>query len=128
MFKQTIFILLFVLLFACQAAPAPEGILNGHVSIGPLQPAIREGVPEPTPNPEVYAARQIVIFDQSGRKEIARASINAAGDYEIALPAGTYVVDINHSGIDLAKGLPAQVEIRPNEVALLDIAIDTGIR
>lgn len=69
-----------------------------------------------------------MIFDQSGRKEIARASINAAGDYEIALPAGTYVVDINQSGIDLAKGLPAQVEISPNEVTLLDIAIDTGIR
>jgi len=102
--------------------------LKGHVSIGPLQPAIQEGVPEPTPNPEVYAARQIVIFDQSGRKEIARASINVTGDYEIALPAGTYVVDINHSGIDFAKGLPAQVEIRPNEVTLLDIAIDTGIR
>jgi len=128
MIKRTIFISLFVLLFACQVAPAPEGILKGHVSIGPLQPAIREGVPEPTPNPEVYAARQVVIFDQKGREEIVRASINAAGNYEIALPAGIYVVDINHSGIDFAKGLPAQVEISLNEVTLLDIAIDTGIR
>jgi hypothetical protein len=91
-------------------------------------PAIREGEVEPTPNPEMYAARQIVIFDQRGQKEIARASINVAGDYEIALPEGTYVVDINHSGIDFAEGLPAQVDIRPNEVARLDIAIDTGIR
>ncbi len=128
MFKRTFFISLSILLFACQVAPAPKGILKGHVSIGPIQPAIQEGVPEPTPNPEMYAARQIVIFDQRGRKEVARASINAAGDYEIALPAGTYVVDINHSGIDFAKGLPAQVEIRPNEVTLLDIDIDTGIR
>ncbi|MEA1979236.1 MAG: hypothetical protein U9N80_15205 [Chloroflexota bacterium] len=128
MIKRTIFISLFILLFACQVAPTPEGILKGHVSIGPLQPVVREGVPEPTPNPEVYAARQVVIFDQRGRKENARASINAAGDYEIALPAGIYLVDINHSGIDFAKGLPAQVEISPNEVTLLDIAIDTGIR
>lgn len=128
MIKRTFCISLFVLLFACQVAPAPEGILKGHVLIGPIQPAIREGVPEPTPNPEMYAARKIVIFDQKGRKEIARVSINAAGDYEIALPAGTYLVDINHSGIDFAKGLPAKVEIRANEVALLDIAIDTGIR
>lgn len=128
MFKQTIFISLFVLLFACQVTQAPEGILKGHVSIGPIQPAIREGVPEPTPNPEMYAARQIVIFDQSGRKEIVRASINAVGDYEVRLPAGIYTVDISHSGIDFAKGLPALVEIRPNEVTRLDIAIDTGIR
>ncbi len=76
----------------------------------------------------MYVARQIVIFDQRAQKQIARASINTAEDYEIALPAGTYVVDINHSGIDFAKGLPAQVEIRPNEVTRLDIAIDTGIR
>ena len=128
MFKRTIFISLFVLLFACQVAQAPEGILKGHVSIGPIQPAIQEVVPEPTPNPEMYTARQIVIFDQSGRKEIVRASINTVGDYEVRLPAGIYTVDISHSGIDFAKGLPAQVEIRPNEVTRLDIAIDTGIR
>ena len=61
MLKRILFISLSVLLFACQVAPAPEGILKGHVSIGPLQPAIREGVPEPTPNPEIFAARQVVI-------------------------------------------------------------------
>ncbi len=128
MFKRTIFLLLFILLFACKVVQAPDGILKGHVSIGPIQPVIREGVPEVTPNPEMYATRQIVIFDQSGRKEIVRASINAVGDYEARLPAGIYTVDISHSGIDFAKGLPAQVEIRPNEVTHLDIAIDTGIR
>jgi hypothetical protein len=102
--------------------------LKGHVSIGPIQPAIQDSVPEPTPNPEMYAARQIVIFDQHGRREMARAPINANGEYEIALPAGTYSVDINHSGIDFAEGLPAQVEIQPYKVMRLDIAIDTGIR
>ena len=128
MLKRTTSILLFILLSACQAAPAPDGMLKGHVSIGPILPAIQEGVPEPTPDSEMYAARQIVIFDQNGRKEIARASINAVGDYEISLPAAAYIVDINHSGVDFAKGLPAQVEIRPYEVTRLDIAIDTGIR
>ncbi len=128
MFRRTIFISLFILLFACQVAQPPEGILKGHVSIGPIQPAIQDGVPEPTPNPEMYAARQIVIFDQSGRKEIVRASINALGDYEVRLPVGIFTVDISHSGIDFAKGLPTQIEIRPNEITYFDIAIDTGIR
>ncbi|MCJ7568809.1 MAG: T9SS type A sorting domain-containing protein [Anaerolineales bacterium] len=128
MLKRTIFLMLFILLFACQVALAPEGILKGHVSIGPIQPAIHEGVPEPTPNPEMYAARQIVIFDQNGRNEIARASINTVGEYEIELPAGIYTININHSGIDYAKGLPVQVDIQPHEVTRLDIAIDTGIR
>ncbi|TEU00279.1 MAG: hypothetical protein E3J30_02860 [Anaerolineales bacterium] len=128
MFKRTIFISLFILLFACQVTSGPDGVLQGHVSIGPITPVIREGEAEPTPNPEMYAARQVVIFDRKGRKEIARASINATGDYEVRLPAGIYVVDINHSGIDFAKGLPTQIEIRPYEVTRLDIDIDTGIR
>ena len=128
MFRRIILLSLFILLSACQVAQTPEGILKGHVSIGPIQPAIQDGVPEPTPNPEMYAARQIVLFDQSGRREIARASINAVGDYEVRLPVGIFTVDISHSGIDFAKGLPAKVEIRPNEITYLDISIDTGIR
>lgn len=128
MFRRIIVLSLFILLFACQVAQTPEGILKGHVSIGPIQPAIQDGVLESTPNPEMYAARQIVLFDQSGRREIARASINAVGDYEVRLPVGIFTVDISHSGIDFAKGLPAKVEIRPNEITYLDISIDTGIR
>jgi hypothetical protein len=125
---RIILLLLIIFLAACQTTTAPEGILTGHVSIGPLQPAVQVGMPEPTPNAQVYATRQIVIFDERGRKEIARAPINAQGMYEIALPAGTYSVDINHSGIDFAKGFPALVEINPYEVTRLDVSIDTGIR
>ena len=128
MIKRMLLVSLFLTLFGCQVTPAPDGVLHGHVIIGPITPVIHEGEVEPTPNPEMYSARQIVIFDHKGRKEIARAPVNAAGDYKIALPAGTYIVDINHSGIDYAKGLPAQVEIQPYEDTCLDIAIDTGIR
>jgi hypothetical protein len=37
-------------------------------------------------------------------------------------------VDINHSGIDMAKGLPIEIWILEDEVTVLDIEIDTGIR
>jgi hypothetical protein len=50
------------------------------------------------------------------------------GRYQVELEAGLYVVDINHLGIDHAAGLPAQVEILPDQVTTLDIDIDTGIR
>ena len=128
MIKRIILLPLIILFTACRTTQAPDGILTGHVSIGPLQPAVQVGMPEPTPNAEVYAARQIVIFDERGRKEIARALISDKGTYEIALPAGTYTVDINHTGIDFAKGLPALVEIKAYEITRLDVSIDTGIR
>jgi hypothetical protein len=122
-------LILTLLLSACLGGtPQPPGTLAGHVNIGPLVPVQREGEPEPTPAPEVYAARQIVVYAENGRTEVVRAQINSEGDYEVDLPPGTYVVDINRIGIDSAQGLPKQVEIRSGQVTRLDVEIDTGIR
>ena len=112
----------------CSLGPKATGTLEGHVSIGPLVPVLREGEPEPTPAPEVYAGRQIVVFSSGGRKEITRVEIDGQGNYRVALPAGSYLVDINHAGIDSAAGLPAEVEIMAGQTTQLDVDIDTGIR
>ena len=112
----------------CSATGIEMGMLEGHVTIGPLVPVVREGELEPTPAPEVYAARQIVIYSENGQKEIARAEIDAEGHYQAPLPVGIYMVDINRIGIDSAAGLPAEVKIFAGAVTILDIEIDTGIR
>jgi hypothetical protein len=117
-----------LLFVACTPVPQETGILEGHVTIGPLVPVVREGVPEPTPAPEVYASRQIVIYTSDGRTEVARVPIDGRGNYRVELPVGTYVVDINHAGIDRAKDLPHTVEIMAGRATRLDVDIDTGIR
>jgi hypothetical protein len=113
---------------ACSAAPKEIGILEGHVTIGPLEPVAQEGVPEPTPAPEVFALRKIVVLRERDGKEVAELEIDREGHYWGELPVGTYVVDINHLGIDFAKGFPMTVEIKPDQVTRLDVDIDTGIR
>lgn len=115
-------------LFACARSPREFGILEGHVTIGPLVPVVREGEEEPTPAPEVYAAREIVVFEEDGKTEFARLKIDENGNYRAELPVGTYVVDINRIGIDTAAGLPKEIEITSQGVTRLDIDIDTGIR
>ena len=115
-------------ILGCSWGPKATGTLEGHVSIGPLVPVQREGEPEPTPAPEVYAGRQIVVFSSGGRREIARVEIDGQGNYRVALPAGSYMVDINHAGIDSAAGLPAEVEVLAGQITRLDVDIDTGIR
>lgn len=117
-----------LLVAACTPIPQATGTLRGHVTIGPLVPVHREGEPDPTPAPEVYAARQIVIYKPNGKTEVARAQIDAQGNYEIDLPVGTYVVDINRIGIDSATGLPTEVDIFVDQITILDVDIDTGIR
>ena len=132
------FLLLLISITACEfllpeelgtlPPPAEFGTLQGHVSIGPLMPVMREGEPEPTPAPEVYAARQIVIYSADGEDEVARAEIDYQGNYQISLPIGEYLVDINRIGIDSAAGLPTTVQIDHQSVTTLDIDIDTAIR
>jgi hypothetical protein len=126
--KRHLVFLAGVLLAGCMKAPLATGTLRGHVSIGPLAPVVREGETEPTPAPEVYAARQIVIFKADGKREVARADIDAQGNYEVALQVGTYVVDINHTGIDFAENLPMEMVIAADEITVLNVDIDTGIR
>ena len=124
------FLLVALMLFVTSCVPVPgeTGVLQGHVTIGPLVPVVQEGVPEPTPAPEVYASRQIVIYASDGQTEVARVQIDGKGNYRVTLPVGTYVVDINHAGIDMAKELPKTVEIVGGETTRLDVDIDTGIR
>ncbi len=107
---------------------AQTGTLRGHVTVGPLQPVEREGVPTPTPNPEVYTTRSLNVFKQDGTTLVKNVPFKADGTYEGSLPAGTYVVDIKKQGIDHAGGLPQTVTIKADETVVLDIDIDTGIR
>jgi hypothetical protein len=126
--RRLLWLIIILLVLACNKRPQVSGTLAGHVTIGPLVPVSRAGVPDPTPAPGVYAARKIVIYAPDGQTEITRVDIDAEGNYEVALPVGTYVVDINRLGIDHGIDLPAMVEILGLQLTLLDIDIDTGIR
>ena len=125
---STLFLSGVLTLFACSPSPQVFGTLEGHVTIGPLVPVLQEGELEPTPAPEVYAAREIVVFEENGKTEFIRLEIDVEGNYRAELPVGIYVVDINRIGIDSAADLPKQIVITEQRETRLDIDIDTGIR
>lgn len=127
-FHPILLLLAMLTLAACSLLPQEFGTLGGQVTIGPLVPVVREGEAEPTPAPEVFAAREIVVYNKKGNREVTRLEIDASGWYQGELPVGVYVVDINRIGIDSAAGLPTQIEIKSDQVTRLDVDIDTGIR
>lgn len=104
------------------------GVLQGHVNVGPLTPVQRADVPPPTVSPEVYAARQLILFKEDGKTEIARLKIDNQGNYHADLAPGVYVLALARSGIDRARELPATITITSGKTTTLDISIDTGIR
>lgn len=119
------FITLVLLLPGCSGAGT--GTLAGSVSIGPLVPVEQEGVTYEIPC-EVYEARKVLVYKSNGSTLVETVDIDCEGNYSIELRPGSYVVDIDRTGIDFSKDLPRTVEITEGETVKLDISIDTGIR
>ncbi|MFC1874366.1 hypothetical protein ACFLYX_03595 [Chloroflexota bacterium] len=127
--KKAILLMLMVgwLLAGCSPAATATGMLEGNVSIGPLQPVERPGEKPPVPC-EVYEARKIMVYDKSGKKLLEQVDIDCQGHYRVDLKPAIYTVDINRLGIDHSFEVPVQIEIKSGESIKLDIDIDTGIR
>jgi hypothetical protein len=126
--RFSLLLLLLISFTSCALGPTEFGLLEGQVTIGPLVPVMREGEDPPTPAPEVYAAREIVVYKKNGVTEFTRLVIDSNGWYQGELPVGIYVLDINRIGIDSAADLPKEIEISTDSTTRLDIEIDTGIR
>jgi hypothetical protein len=114
-------------LVACADQTPEPGVVTGHVIIRPLAP-VGEGEPTPTPWPDLYEGRVILIYGPDGQEVVRRAEIDAEGIYREELAPGTYVVDIPPIGPTSAAGLPKTIEVVSGETVRVDVVIDTGIR
>ena len=75
---------------------APQGFMEGHLKIvapGPVEP---DAMPRPEVPPQSYAEYPLIIKSQDGKKEIARVTPDQSGNYRIALPPGSYILDVEH--------------------------------
>ena len=109
------------------------GQLQGGVTIGPVFPGPEQpGDSRPVP-PEVFAARKVMVYDESGKTLLWQVDINqinqgVTGYYSILLKPGTYIVDINHVGIDRSGNVPQKITIKEGQTITINLDIDTGIR
>lgn len=102
--------------------------IKGKVSIGPICPVEREGVPCPVP-PETYTSREMVVYKSDGKTEVKRSAINTDGTYSFKLESGSYVLDTARKGIGYtSKDLPYAFTLADGETKEFDFSIDTGIR
>lgn len=122
-----------LLAVSCQQALRPETVLlQGAVTIGPISPVEKPGECPPV-SPDVFAARKLLIYDDSGKhlvREVYFTQIGngATGYYTAQLAPGTYTIDINHMGMDTADNLPEKITVAADETITIDVDIDTGIR
>lgn len=103
-----------------------HGQLGGHVEIGPLCP-VEPCTITGEQRAGAYAARSIGVSTPEGT-DVATIRIGPDGDYLIDLPAGDYIVDISHRGIDRSADVPRTITIMPGRITVVNISIDTGLR
>jgi len=121
-----------LLLISCQTGGPETVLLQGAVTIGPISPVERPGENPPVPA-EVFSSRYLIIYDESGQRLVREVYFTqigngATGYYTTQIAPGTYVVDINHLGMDRADGLPVKITVSADETVTIDVNIDTGIR
>jgi hypothetical protein len=133
----SLFLILFVLAgviltASCSQQSAETGLLQGGVTIGPITPVEIPGQNPPVP-PEVFSSRKVLVYDASGKNLVKEVTIHqigqtANGYYSVQLAAGTYTVDIVHTGVGGSSDVPKQITMAAGKTLTLDINIDTGIR
>lgn len=104
---------------------AGMGILVGTVIRWPTSPVQGPGMPSAaSPAPGV----KLAVYGP-GRQEIATLLTDEHGQYRVALPSGTYLIEMAPvKGKGFSKDLPATVIITQGHETRLNITIDTGIR
>ena len=105
------------------------GFVEGHLkSISPREVEVANGTPASI-TAESYAEYPLIILSRDEKKEIARVTADANGNYRLALPPGDYILDVQGrppKGHVRAK--PQRFTVTSNQIVRVDMDIDTGIR
>ncbi len=108
------------------ANAAPQGSVEGQLKIFSLRPVQLDDENTPTLAAKNYADYPLIILTQGERKQIARITADAEGNYRAALPPGEYIIDVEGR-------VPKRLHVRaqpftvvPNETVHVDMTIVTG--
>jgi hypothetical protein len=121
---------LFLVVICCSASDnAVPGFLEGHLRILTFKDVeLAEGNP-PKLSGGNYAEYPLIILSGDGKKEIARVTADENGKYQLALPPGDYILDVQgRQPRGQVRAKPQRFTVLSNQIARVDMDIDTGIR
>jgi hypothetical protein len=105
------------------------GYIEGHLKI--ISPRVVEPsdeMPRPEVAPESYGEYPLVILSQEGKKEIARVTVDANGNYRVPLPPGNYILDMQDRAAKRLRAKPQPFSIVSNQTVRVDMNIIIGFR
>ena len=107
------------------ATVGTTGTVTGTVTVSPLCPVESIDHPCVTP-PETYTSRAVVVYAADGTTELEQHPLSETGEFRLSLTAGSYALQIRPAGI--GAGEIKRVTVAAGQTALVDFAIDSGIR
>jgi len=105
---------------------APRGFIEGHLKILSNRPVELADENVATLTQRNYADYPLVILSRGERKQIARISADADGNYRAALPPGDYILDAEGRVPKRLQVRAQQFKVVPNETVHVDMTIITG--
>ena len=107
---------------------APQGFVEGHLKIvSPKEVELADATPGVF-TAKNYSDYPLVILSRDGKKEIARVTADAQGNYRVALPPGNYVLDVQGRAPGRVRAKPQPFRVVSDQTVRVDMDIDTGIR
>jgi carboxypeptidase family protein len=108
------------------AQPGATGTIEGVVTAGPICPV--QSAEDPCP-PKPVTDREVDIQTHTGARVVS-AETDAAGRYRVAVPPGSYVVQVQivQGAVGIHQTTPGDVTVVANQTVTLNIELDTGIR
>jgi hypothetical protein len=105
------------------------GFLEGHLRVlASKDVELAEGNP-PKFSGANYAEYPLIVLSPDGKKEIARVTADENGNYRLALPPGDYILDVQgRQPKGHVRAKPQRFTVTSNQIARVDMDIDTGIR
>jgi len=126
--KCVILACVFLIPIGLVAANPSPGFLEGRLRILAFKDV---ELAEETPSKFTggnYADYPLIVLSRDGKKEVARVTADANGNYRVALPPGDYVLDVQDRTRKHVRGAPQPFTVVSNQIARVDMNIDTGIR
>jgi hypothetical protein len=103
----------------------PSGVMEGHLKIFSPNPVDLGDENAATVTAENYADYPLLILSRAEKKEIARITADANGNYRAALPPGDYVLDVQGRARRHARWKPKPFTVVSNQTVRVDLDIDT---
>jgi hypothetical protein len=128
--SQLVFACALFVLIGCFAYGDPtSGWLEGHLNIvshWEVEPS--DAMPRQTVTAETYAKYPLIVLTVDRSKQVARFTADENGNYRVALPPGTYVLDLEGRAPRRLRVQPRQFTIVPNQSVRVDMNALVGLR